>query len=181
MQRHLPNIDALALLPSLRWRCHPRHAGIFGVSLLSLQWHPLCPCHAGIVAVAALALLPLSCWHCCCSCAGVVALVALTSSPLASSPLLRWHLCHHCSGIVNVVALVSLLLVYLRAHGHPLLREGDDVVVLVAGLSANVRICWRHGGGGGHHHGEFSIAIAFLIADSFSLLLMDVTKVVAHP
>ncbi len=72
-------------------------------------------------------------------------------------------------------ALAALLLVYGQARGHPLLREGDNVVVLVVGFTANIRVCWRH------HHGEFSIAIALLIADSSSLLLMDVTAVVAHP
>jgi hypothetical protein len=59
MRWQLPNIIALALSPTLRWRHQPCHAGIFGMSLSLLQWRPLCPCCAGIIAVAALVSLPL--------------------------------------------------------------------------------------------------------------------------
>jgi hypothetical protein len=131
--RQLPNIVALALLPMPRWHHHPCHAGIFSSSLSSLQWRPLCLCCTGVVAVVALALLPLLCWCCCCSCVGVIALIALASSLLASLPSLRQHFCSHCSGAVDVVALASSLLVYRCPCGHPLLGEGDDVIVLVAG------------------------------------------------
>ncbi len=131
----------------LRWRCHPHHAGIFSVSLSSLQWCPLYPCCTGVVAVAALVSLPSLHWCCFRSCAGVVALIVLASSPLASLPLLCWRFYRCCSGAVNVFALVSLLLVYRCACGHPLLREADNVVMMVGELTANVHVCWQHRGG----------------------------------
>jgi hypothetical protein len=107
-RRRLPNIVALALLPTPCWCCHPHHAGIFGVSSLLLQWRPLCPRCAGVVAVAALASAPSSRWHCCCSCAGVVTLIALASSPLASLSSLHRCFCRRCSGAINVVFAVGL-------------------------------------------------------------------------
>ncbi len=117
-------------------------------SLYSLRWCCCCSC-ACVSILIALALSLLSRWCCCRSCAGVVALIALVSSPLASLPLLRQRFHRHCTGAVDIVPLASLLWVYGRACWRLLLGEGDNVIMLVVGLTANVRIFLATFGGGG--------------------------------
>jgi hypothetical protein len=111
-RRQLPNVVALASLPTLRWHCHPCHAGIFGVSSSLLQWCPLCPRCAGIVVVVALALSPSLHWcHCPC-CADLVAVVALVLMTSLRWYHHCWHLCHCCAGIFAIVALASVMLLH---------------------------------------------------------------------
>jgi hypothetical protein len=112
MQRQLPNVVALALFPMPCWHCHPCHAGIFHLSLLSLQWHHLDPHRAGLVIIVALALLPPLHWHPNPCHAGVVSIVALVLLPSIRWHHHRWHLCHCCTGVFTVVAVTPSTLLH---------------------------------------------------------------------
>ncbi len=99
----------LVLLPTLRWHHHLCCAGIFGASLLLLQWRPHCSCCAGVVSVVALALSPSLLWRHCPCCSSVVAIVVIVLLPLSCRPL-----CNCCAGVVTIVAMAPSTLLHLH-------------------------------------------------------------------